>query len=216
MKLIKKLFFIILLVVSYNTSIAQNLDSMPVDKRDSIIISISKEIILKYGSDYYREYSLPMIERSMVPLRGESNPSGINAGRVAYVVTFLYDKTEETLEWDYTAKVSIWADTGNPCNVMFGNGFAKGITEGADWRNDTKIEPVPYQESIVPLYDINNPDTNQEPRNKDELIRKGYERKMVEGREQWERTRPDTPPAEAQRVIRQAKEDMRSREINKR
>jgi len=184
---------------------------MPIAKRDSILISISKEVILKYGPDYYREYSQPIIEQSIVPPKGEINPTGLNAGRVIYSVTFLYDKTEETMEWDYAAKVNIWADTWQPAGVNFGNGFGRGIPENVDWRNATP-NPMRYHESIIPLYDINNPDPNQEPVNKDELLRRGWKRS---NNGQWERTRPDAPPAEAQRAIRRAQEDMRRREAER-
>jgi len=179
MKLTKQIMIIILLFVSYNNAMAQNLDRLPQPKRDSILISIAKEVILKYGPDYYREYAKPIIKRS-------------NTDRAAYEVTFLYDKTEETLEWDYAAKVFIWADTGNPGSVFFGNGFGRGIPEGREWLTDTTISPVPYQESVVPLYDINNHDPNQEPVNKDELIRKGWEKRGDRG--EWVKTRPDVPP----------------------
>ena len=76
------------------------------------------------------------------------------------LLLFLYDTAEETLSWDYAAKVGI-RDTGYPSAVTFGNGMGRNIPENVDWRNDTTIEPVSYQESIVPLYDINNPDLNQ-------------------------------------------------------
>ena len=210
MRTIKQIFFIILLCISYNTTIAQNLSSMPVVKRDSLLISIAIEVVLKYGPDYYREYSKPIIERQTVPQKGEINPSGVNASRVSYRVTFPYDKAEETLEWDYAAKVQIWADTGNPTGVDFGNGIGIGFQEGSDWRNVT-IEPISYQEATRPIYGILTievPESiigeqareeyiqqalkkDREPLNKDELIRKGWV-KQSDG--QWVKTTPDVPP----------------------
>ena len=237
MKTIHKNIFIVLLCVSYHAVTAQNLDSMPSSKRDSILISIAKEAILKYGPDYYREYAKPIIERNIISLKGEMNPTGINAGRISYQLTYLYDKTEETLEWDYAAKVSIWADTWHPSRVQIGTGFIRIIPEDIDWRNDTSIEPFLYQESIVPIYgfiSIEIPDSitdeqareeyfqkafkekesNQEPVNKDLLIRKGWE-KGSDG--EWVKTRPDTPPAEVVKVIERAKEEVRrKREMDNR
>ena len=153
MKAIKQIFFIILLCVSYNNAIAQNLGLMPGAKRDSLLIAIAKEAIMKYGPDYYRGDFPPVIERHTVPPKGEINKTGENAGRVSYWVTFLYDKTEETLEWDYAARVTIWEDTGYPTVVMFGNGIGTVVPKG-DWRNDTTIEPIAYQESTRPIYGI--------------------------------------------------------------
>ena len=198
-----------MLCVSYHVvATAQNLNSITAAKRDSILISIAKEVILKYGPDYYREYSKPIIEKSIVPPKGEINKTGKNAGRVSYIVTFLYDKTEETLG-DYAAKVSIWGDTRKPSMVMFGNGMGIGISESTDWRVDTPVEPIIYQESIVPLYDINNHDPNQDPVNKDILIKKGFE-KSSNG--QWVKTRPDTPPAEALKVIAREKAKLKEKD----
>ena len=210
-----KILTIILLTGNILMSIAQQLDRMPTRQRESMLIATAKEIVMKYGPDYYREYKPPVIERNQVPPKGEFNPTGELAGRIRYFVLFLYNKEEEQLEYDFAVRVAFWEDTGNPCGIIFGNGWSFSISD--DWRTEMPIEQNPYQErQIFPEFDLNNPDTNQEPRNKDELIRKGYERKIVEGREQWVKTRPDTPPAEAQRVIRQAKEDMRRREMNNR
>ena len=207
MKTIKQIIITILLCISHNTeSIAQNLNFRPATQRDSLLISIAKEVILKYGPDYYREYQQPIISKEVFPPRGELNPDGIHAERTYYHITFLYDKTEEKLEWDYAAYVRIWEDTGGLYCAMFGNGYGRVIPEGMDWRNDTTIPPVPYQEAIVPLYNINNPDPNQEPVNKDELIRKGWA-KRSDGK--WVKSGPDVPPASAQIVIKRAQEEMR-------
>ena len=150
MKTIKQILFITLLLVSYNHIIAQNLSSMSVIKRDSMLIAISKDAILKFGPDYYREYKPPVIIKGEYPPKGINNPDGINAGRGYYTVTYLYDKTKETLNWDYAAKVSIWADTGNLDGVMFGCGL--GLSSiNMDWRNDMTIKPVPYYDATKPI-----------------------------------------------------------------
>ena len=226
----KQIIFIILLCLSCNTIIiSQNLDSMPVALRDSILIYTAKEAILKYGPDYYREYKQPVISYRKFPSADQISDARFlkYAGRYYYEITFLYDPAEETLEWDFTAKARIWADTGDLDGVSFGNGYGRLIPEDMDWRNDTTIGPVPYQESTVPIYGIISieiPDSiveeqareeyvqqamknlNPEPVNKDVLIRKGFERRS-DG--QWVKTRPDTPPAEALQVIQRAKAMMK-------
>lgn len=35
-----------------------------------------------------------------------------NIGREYYLVTFPYDKSKETLDFDFSAEVKIWKDTG--------------------------------------------------------------------------------------------------------
>ena len=210
MKTIKHVILTILLCLSYNAAVmSQHLDSIPVAKRDSILIGIAKEVVLKIGPDYYRDEFKPIIERYVTPPKGEKNPTGEHVGRVFYHVTFPYNPEEETLSMNYAAKVSIWADTREPAWVMFGNGAGIHISEDQNWRTDPSIDNImSYQESVRPIYEIDNP----KPKNYDELIRKGYVE--VEGSNgQWVRTRPDTPPAKALKVIEQAKEDLKRREM---
>ena len=213
MKTIKQLFFIILLSVSYNTVImSQNLDSMPTAERDSLLISIAKEVVLKYGPDYYRECKPPVINRKIFPPKGEYNTKGVNAERAYYEVIFLYDETVELLKWDFATEVRIWADTGKPEGVMFGCGWGRGIPED-ELRSSEEIEPFQYrQRSVRPIYDFDDPNPNKRPVNLDELRRKGY---VEDSNGQWIKTTQDAPPAEALKVIERAKAEMR-KEIDNR
>ena len=195
MKTINKIIVIVLLSVScaFVTS-AQNLNSMPVAQRDSFLISLAKEAVLKFGPDYYREYKQPIVSYEQFPSADKINDKRFikDADRYYYVVTFLYDPAEETLEFGYAAKVNIWADNGTLWGVSFGNGFGKGAS--ADWRNDTTIEPMPYYAArISPDYDFNNPDPNQDPKNKELLIKEGYVRSTTSPWS-WSKTTPDVPP----------------------
>ena len=169
---------------------------------------MSKEAVLKYGPDYYREYKPPVISRDIFPPKGKQNPKGIHAERPYYEVISLYDKTEEQLEWNYASMVRIWADTGKLHLVIFGNGIGPNFPEDG-LQSDRELEPIRYQDATRPVYEPNNP----EPVNKERLLRKGWV-KNSDG--QWEKTRPDVIPAKAQRVIERAKEDMRRREMNNR
>ncbi|MDR2563117.1 MAG: hypothetical protein LBC98_04160 [Prevotellaceae bacterium] len=169
-----------------NSAHLQNLDKMPQAKRDSTLISIASDVVLKYGPGYYREDKEPVI------IRGQDSPGA----RIYYSVKFLYDETQESLEWDYAAIVRIWADTGKPASVLFGNWVGRSVYE-AELQNPEKIQQTPYQESILPLYDLNNPDPNQKPKNLEELQRKGYEK--VDGH--WIQVRP-VLPAKAREVIK--------------
>ena len=214
MKTITKTIVVILLCVSYSTvSMTQNLRSMPVTERDALLISIAKEAVLTYGPDYYREYREPIIERGQIPPKGELNPDGNNAGRYFFTVTFPYDRTQERLEWDFAAEVAIWEDTVQPAVVSFGNGLGFGFPENRLRSTSDVIETMPFQSALPrPIYDFNNPDPNQVPLNIDELIRHGLVRDEYGN---WVRTRPDTPPVEAQRVIRRAQEEMRQRQLSR-
>lgn len=48
-------------------------------------------------------------------------------GRKYYTVTFTYDSTSVKFAFDYAAKVSIWEDTGEPLDVIFGNGMGRNF-----------------------------------------------------------------------------------------
>ena len=109
----QRILSILLFLTIYITLCAQNLDNLPTEKRDSLLKAKSKEIILRYGPGYYREYKAPTIERIVVP-PSETNPEGTNVGRAFYTIIYWYDKTKERLEEDFAAKVKIWADTGEP------------------------------------------------------------------------------------------------------
>ena len=206
-----KIVFVILLCVSYNTvPMAQNLREMSVAERNALLITIAKEVVLTHGPDYYREYREPIIERGQMPAKGELNPDGNNAGRYFYTVAFLYDRAQETLSLDFAAEVVIWEDTGQPTSVIFGNGMGR-ILEGGDLERSTSV--VSFHQSLPwPIYDFNNPDPDQVPLNIDELTRRGLVRDEYGN---WVRTRPDTPPVEAQRVIRRAQEEMRQRQLSR-
>ena len=150
MKIIKRIILVLSICAScYTTVIAQNLDLLSATERDIVLIPIAKEVVMTYGPDYYREYSKPIVERYTIP-------AGEEAGKVIYHVIFLYDRTEESLEINFAARVNFWAETGRPTGVVFGNNFGIVIREGVDWRQNKNI--VPYQESSVPMYNINNPD----------------------------------------------------------
>ena len=214
MKTIKQIFLIILLCASYNTvTLSQNLDSMAIAKRDSLLIAIAKEVVLKHGPDYYREDFKPIIERHGVPPKGELNKTGEMAGRIFYRVIFRYDENKEQLNYPFAARVQILADTGKPRSVVFGNGLALTFSDSYDLRNDTTNVPIRYQElKVSAIYSLSDPDPNRKPKNLDELQRKGY---VERGNGQWEKTSPDTPPAEALKVIERAKEEMRKKMENK-
>jgi len=210
MKFIQQTIFIIILCVSCHIIVhAQDLSKMSVPKRNSELISIAKKIVLLYGPDYFREYKPPVITKDKW-----HTDELYTAGRIYYRVTILYDELEEQLSWNYAAEVCIWEDSGRPYSVMFGNGLGFGFSEDWDWPKGI-IEPMTYQDATRPICCATDEEGNiiPEPVNKDELLRKGW-RKREDG--QWERTRPDAPPAEAHRVIRQAQDDMRRREMNKR
>ena len=141
----QRILSILLFLTIYITLCAQNLDNLPTEKRDSLLKAKSKEIILRYGPGYYREYKAPTIERIVVP-PSETNPEGINVGRAYYMITYWYDKTKERLEEDFAAIVRIWADTGEPAAVLFGCNYGY-ILDRKKTRSSKEQPPSPYVQS---------------------------------------------------------------------
>jgi hypothetical protein len=172
-----------------------NLHTLPKAKREKYLLAQAKETVLKYGPGYYREYKTPIIEEDVISASDTINAiEGLSRelGRHYYKITFMYDTTREQLEWDYAAVVHIWEDTGKPSGVSFGNGYGR-ILYGYETDTDN-LGAVPYQQAAVfPLYDWQNgkDETNSEPINKDELIKRGYE-KQSDGT--WIKVKPDIPP----------------------
>jgi hypothetical protein len=142
MKTFNILIVIISIFVSYNSSsFSQNLDLLPQHQRDSILIAISKETVLKYGPGYYRDNIKPTIERGQVPKEGHRG--GKDANRVYYWVTYYYDPKIESLECNYTSAIAILADSRKPVIVQFGNGYVRIIPENG-LRKGEEIIQVPY------------------------------------------------------------------------
>jgi hypothetical protein len=142
----KKIVIAILIMSFTGTAISQNLDSLPEAKRDSLLIAVAKEVVMKYGPGYYLDYKAPIIERKVLYLNGDVGPDYYKGSRVHYIVTFLYDETKEQLEKEFAVRVGFIADKeGKPRTVTFGNGI--GILLMEDFlRSGKEIEQIPYQQ----------------------------------------------------------------------
>lgn len=147
MKALKWIVMFLLFSAFNQETSSQNLDSLLQQQRDSILIEVAKEVVLKYGPGYYREYKRPVITRSQVPPLGEINLTGDDANRIFYEMVFLYDKSKEQLSYDFAARVLIWSDSRKPIDVMFGNGLGRVIPEVNQRSTKEDIDQVPYQQA---------------------------------------------------------------------
>ena len=92
----KRILLVGLLLISIVVnafSQVKNLDRLSQTKRDSILISLAKETILKYGPDFYEENVIPVITRKTVTeeeLKHKKeevyNKQKKNLGRSQYIV----------------------------------------------------------------------------------------------------------------------------------
>lgn len=117
---------------------AQNLDKMNEAERTNALVQIAKKTILEIGPDFYREYGKPEIKHSYVSKDNKESTKEEDEkynGRSFYTVKFLYDKTKESFIQDYSAKVYIWGDTGQPYTILFGSGLGQQIPGQADTRS---------------------------------------------------------------------------------
>lgn len=145
----KYLVFILISMLSCFDTIAQNLEKMDKEQRDKSLIELSTEVIKKFGPDYYRNV-VPVITDGVFETTDKRSKIKKNVGREYYEVTYSYDKSKELLDFDFSAKVRIWKDSGEPSEVIFGNGYGRNFfvlsyKEQTDAR--AIIEVVPYQQA---------------------------------------------------------------------
>lgn len=77
-------------------------------------------------------------------------------GRKFYTVTFTYDSTAVKFDFGFAARVRIWKDTGEPLDVIFGNGMGRNFLflsfkEQTDHSAKKRIKEVPDFIDMVPL-----------------------------------------------------------------
>lgn len=152
----KYLVFVLISMFSYFGAMAQDLGKMNGVQRDKYLVDLSTQVIKKFGPDYYRNVT-PIITEGVFESDDKRSEIKSNIGRKYYEVTYPYDKSKEVLDFDFSAKVRIWKDSGEPCEVVFGNGYGKNFfflsyKEQTDTR--AIIEVVPYQQASSPNTDI--------------------------------------------------------------
>lgn len=129
---------------------AVNLEYISEKKRYKLLLPIAKEVILRYGPDYYREDPKPYIGRAL----------RTKEFKVVYPA-----KLDENFEFDDAARVYFDNETGLPDSVTFGNGigviindvyksylaqkyFGKKKYKGIDGKkllDEEVVSPVKYQ-----------------------------------------------------------------------
>ena len=132
-----------------------NLDKKAESKRNDYLMKISKEVILSFGPDYYRDYKDPVISELIVfPETFKNDPVLKDKeffGRKYYTVTYQYDQSVETLLYGFAAKVDIWADDGQPKEVRFGSGYGHNfyVVSYKDWlkKGIKENDIIPYVET---------------------------------------------------------------------
>ena len=141
-KMIAILFSLFLMGIS-GTVCAQTFSSLPESERNAKLIEVAKYVYKNPRWEYfYREYGTPEIESFVIEgevkkKKKKSKYYGIDLGSLIYVVIFRYDKTKESMEWDYAAKVYISDKGGFAYGIALGNGMILDT-----YRNEQKSSPM--------------------------------------------------------------------------
>lgn len=144
----KLVILILISMLSYSGAFAQNWKDMDSVQRSKYLTKLSTEVISKFGPGYLRGMA-PVISEGVFESNDGRNEVKKNIGREYYEITYPYDKSKELLEFDFSAKVRVWKDTGEPCDVIFGNGYGcnflfESYKELLKMRSE--IKQVPYQQ----------------------------------------------------------------------
>lgn len=115
-------------LVFYHTAFSMTKDTVMMDsttkiKLDKKLIKMAKEVVLKHGPGYYREYKEPIIkyERVSDSTRDLFTSQKLeNMGRIYYTVEYPYNEKEELFNNGYSAIVYFWEDL-TIFNVLFGH-----------------------------------------------------------------------------------------------
>ena len=127
-KMIAILFSLFLMGISGNIY-AQTFSSLPESERNAKLIEVAKYVYKNpRWENFYREYGTPEIESFVIEGGGKEKNTkskyfGTDLGSLIYVVIFRYDKTKESMDWDYAAKVYISDKGGMAYAIALGNGI---------------------------------------------------------------------------------------------
>lgn len=116
-------------------------------KRDEYLTKIAKDVTNTFGPEFYRDSIAPEISDLMIFKSGTSDLPEIkgNDSRKYYCVKFT---TTEPLEFDYTSRVDIWEDNGQPKAIYFGTGIGVHFLKKSyeEWLNQgiTKEDQIQY------------------------------------------------------------------------
>ncbi|MFC2542723.1 MAG: hypothetical protein ACFNUP_05780 [Leptotrichia hofstadii] len=129
----KNIFFILTVILWTVDLHAQSLKSkrhIETLNKNSLV-ETAKNVVEVYGPAY-----IPFIKDTEISKEqtfkkedyGDSSPEiKKQIGRKYYTVTFTYDSTSVKFSFDYAAKVRIWKDTGEPMDIIFGNGMGRNF-----------------------------------------------------------------------------------------
>ena len=154
---------------------AENLDSLSTEKRNKKLIKLAKEVVLRHGPGFYREYKPPVIKSQRVSDKTVDMSVGMiekYRGRFYYTIEYPYDLKEEIFSSFYSAKVYVWRDTGKVFYIVFGGGFGIQNYDTLTEKEKRQIKTVQYHKTR-PLKHVR--DTFRDPNGEIIRIENRYE-----------------------------------------
>ena len=127
--IIKSLLSIIAMLL-FTPLCAQSLRSLSKNKRDSVLISVSKKVLERKAPEYLLEYGKPVITKKVIHFKSKKDELeepkaspfyGTKNGQVYYIVEFPQDESIEYFDAGYVAQVYIWEDNSKPWSLRLGN-----------------------------------------------------------------------------------------------
>jgi hypothetical protein len=113
------------------------LSQLPQVERDSILLTVSKAALLRYGPGYYKDTHQTVIKdlgRYSQEIHKDYNDLRL------YKITYIYDKRVEQLELDYAAAVYVRSDNAKVVEIEYGCGWG-----------DSGLDRVPDDAEIIPM-----------------------------------------------------------------
>ena len=98
---------------------------------NSTLVNSARNVALTFGPAYvpfFKEANVSDVQVFKKEDYGDSRPQiRKQIGRKFYTVTFTYDSTAVKFDFGFAARVRIWKDTGEPLDVIFGNGWGRNF-----------------------------------------------------------------------------------------
>lgn len=120
----------LLCIVSINSH-GQSLEKMSSKERSNYLTTTARFVAEVYGPSYVPFFKKTIISDAQIFDKsdyGDELPEIKKCvGREYYTIIFTYDKKVIQFAFDYAARVRIWKDTGEPLDVIFGNGFGRNF-----------------------------------------------------------------------------------------
>ena len=134
---------------------------------NSTLVNSARNVALTFGPAYvpfFKEANVSDVQVFKKEDYGDSRPQiRKQIGRKFYTVTFTYDSTAVKFDFGFAARVRIWKDTGEPLDVIFGNGWGRNFLFKT-FVEQTNHSPNDYEkvasDSIVkvPLQTVHEPE----------------------------------------------------------